>query len=131
CCALAPSGQAVAPPSSDMNARLFIRLPRRPRTSRVGGTSRGIRGTGVTEHPLEDALLWLNVGRPDHLAPLLSIVGDKLTEVAGRARKDAAAEVSETGLHLRVVESRVDHLVPTISVGVFLGAPMPFHPLAS
>src|SRR6266568_4750121 len=23
--------------------------------------------TGVTEHPLEDALLWLDVGRPDHV----------------------------------------------------------------
>src|SRR5215475_15576942 len=70
-----------------------------------------IRVTGVTEHPLEDALLWLNVGRPDHLAPLLSIVGDKLTEVAGRARKDAAAEVGKPRLDIGIGKASIDLLV--------------------
>src|SRR5262245_32307868 len=33
-----------------------------------------IRRTDVTEHPPEDALLWPDIGRPDHLAPLLGFV---------------------------------------------------------
>ena len=32
----------------------------------------------------QSALLRLDVGRPDHLAPLLSFVGDELAEVGGR-----------------------------------------------
>ena len=41
------------------------------------------RLTGVTEHPLEDALLWLDVGRPDHLGPLLGFVGNELAKIGG------------------------------------------------
>ena len=45
--------------------------------------------TGVT------ALLRPNVGRPDHLGPLLDFVGDKLAEVRRRACEYRAAEVSD------------------------------------
>src|SRR5262252_6260264 len=47
----------------------------------------------------------------DHLGPLLGFVGDQLSELSRRLRQRHAAEISETGLHLRVVESRVDLLV--------------------
>src|SRR6516165_2417801 len=35
-----------------------------------------VRITGVTEHPLEDALLRLDVGCPDHLRPFLGIFSE-------------------------------------------------------
>src|SRR5262245_33270933 len=57
------------------------------------------------------ASLRLDVGRADHLAPLLSLFGDELAEVGGRHRHRRAAQVEQPGLHLRVVESRVDLLV--------------------
>src|SRR6516225_4847552 len=44
--------------------------------------------------------LWLDVGRPDNLAPLLRFIGDQLAEVGGRARKHRAAEVSEPRFHV-------------------------------
>src|SRR5262245_33063791 len=40
--------------------------------------------------------LWLDVGRPDHLGPLLSFFGDQLAEIGGRARKHRTAFFSET-----------------------------------
>src|SRR5262245_32431083 len=72
-----------------------------------------IRGTGVTEYSVRE-LLRLDIGGPDHLAPFLGFVGDQLAELGRRPRQRRAAEVSETGLHLRVVESRVDLLVELV-----------------
>src|SRR5262245_35756417 len=66
------------------------------------------------EMPVKDASFRLDVGRPDHLAPLLSFFRDQLAELNLRSRQRRAAEVSETGLHLRVVESRVDLLVELV-----------------
>src|SRR5262245_856910 len=72
------------------------------RTKRYGKSSRS---------SAETSSLRLDVGGPDHLAPFLGFLGDQLAELDGRSRQRRAAEVSETGLHLRVVESRVDLLV--------------------
>src|SRR5262249_61887783 len=58
--------------------------------------------------------LRLEVGGPDDLAPFRGFVGDKLAELGRRSRQRRAAEVSKTGLHLRVVESRVDLLVELV-----------------
>src|SRR6516162_10073766 len=58
--------------------------------------------------------LRLDVGGADHLAPFLGFFGDQLAELGRRSRQRRAAEVSETGLHLRVVESRVDLLVELV-----------------
>src|SRR5262245_34321467 len=62
----------------------------------------------------ETSSLRLDVGGPDHLAPFLGVVGDELAELERRPRQRRAAEVSETDLHLRVVESRVDLLVELV-----------------
>src|SRR3954452_12732192 len=62
----------------------------------------------------ETSSLRLDVGGPDHLAPFLGFFGDQLAELNRRSRQRRAAEVSETGLHLRVVESRVDLLVELV-----------------
>src|SRR5215472_9762803 len=62
----------------------------------------------------EASSLRLDVGGPDHLAPFLGFLGDQLAELDRRSRQRRAAEVSETGLHLRVVESRVDLLVELV-----------------
>src|SRR5262245_4883782 len=56
----------------------------------------------------------LDAGELDHLGPFLGFVGDKLAELGRRSRQRRAAEISETGLHLRVVQSRVDLLVELI-----------------
>src|SRR5215472_19257539 len=58
--------------------------------------------------------LRLDVGRPDHLGPLFGFVGDQFSELSRRSWQRHAAEVSETGLYLRVVESRVDLLVELV-----------------
>ena len=58
--------------------------------------------------------LRLDVGRPDHLAPLLGFVGDELAEVGGRARKRRAAEVGEPRLDLGIGEAGVDLLVELV-----------------
>src|SRR5215472_5268938 len=59
----------------------------------------------------DSALLRPNVGRPDHLGPLLSFVGDKLAEVRRRACEYRAAEISDPHFHLGIGESRIDLLV--------------------
>src|SRR5215471_16102750 len=85
------------------------------RASSVGGTSRGIRGTeryGILG--LLAVSLRLDAGELDHLAPLLGFVCDHLGELSRRSRQRHAAEVSETDLHLAVVESRVDLLVELV-----------------
>src|ERR1041384_7470168 len=56
----------------------------------------------------------LDVGCPNHFGPLLSFFGDQLSELGRRSPQRHAAEVGETGLHLRVIESRVDLLVELI-----------------
>src|SRR5262249_44107043 len=103
------------------------------RASRVGGTSRGIRNPGVTEHPLEDALLWLNVGRPDHLAPLLGFCGDEISKVSGRTGNHRVAEIGKLALILGSARATLISLLSfsMISAGVFLGAPIPCQPVAS
>src|SRR5262245_56220387 len=44
--------------------------------------------------------LWLDIGRADHLAPLLCFVRDELAEVGGRHRDRHATEVGKPRLHL-------------------------------
>src|SRR5262245_15258045 len=71
-----------------------------------------LSSTGFMEYPASEAAsLRLDAGEFDHLGPLFGFVGNQLAEVSRRSRQRHAAEVSETGLHLRVVESRVDLLV--------------------
>ena len=64
----------------------------------------------MENRPLQVSLR-LDAGELDHFAPLLGFVCDHLGELSRRSRQRLAAEVSETGLHLGVVEGRVDLLV--------------------
>src|SRR6266853_1870722 len=74
-----------------------------------------IRTMGVTEcRSGWSRSLGLDVGRPDHLAPLLGLVGDQLAEVGGRTRQRRAAHVSELRVDLRIGEGRVDLFVELI-----------------
>src|SRR5215468_10822553 len=57
------------------------------------------------------ASLRLDVEGPDHLAPLVGLFGDELTEVGGRACKQYAAHFSQPCLDLRVSKARVDCVV--------------------
>src|SRR5215813_11287459 len=58
--------------------------------------------------------LRLDVGRPDHLAPLFGFLGNVFAEVGGRAWKHSATKVGKARLHLGIVESRVDLLVELV-----------------
>src|SRR6476469_1250189 len=49
-----------------------------------------------------------DVGRPDHLAPLLGFVGDELAEIGGRAAEHRAVERGKPGLELGIGECGVD-----------------------
>src|SRR5262249_17099859 len=73
-----------------------------------------IRLTDITEHLSEGALLWLDVGRPDHPGPFLGFVGDVPTEVGGRAREHLPTQFRETCLQCRLRKAGVDLLVETI-----------------
>src|SRR5262249_19320977 len=67
------------------------------------------------------ALLHLDVGRPDYLAPLLGIVGDEFAEVGGRARERLAPQVGKPRLHLGIGEARVDLRVELVANASTLG----------
>ena len=58
--------------------------------------------------------LRLDVRRPDHLAPLLGVVGDELAEVGGRARQRRASEVSQLRLDFGIGEACIDLLVEPV-----------------
>jgi hypothetical protein len=57
--------------------------------------------------------LRLDVGRPDHLPPLLGFVGDQLAKVGGRAGEQHA-QIIEPRLCLWIGEARVDLLVEPV-----------------
>src|SRR5215831_13164898 len=71
-----------------------------------------IRGTGVTEYRRS---LRLDVGRPDHLAPLLGVVRDDLDEIGGRADKRCASEVSQPRLDFGIGEAGVNCLIELVN----------------
>src|SRR5262249_31290429 len=55
-----------------------------------------------------DRLHWLDVGRPDHLAPLLGFAGDELAQFGRRHRHRRPAEFDETCLKLGIGQARID-----------------------
>src|SRR5215467_5412806 len=57
------------------------------------------------------ALFGLDVGRTDHLAPLLGFCRDELAEVSGRACKCGEAEVGKTRLDAGARQARIDLFV--------------------
>jgi hypothetical protein len=54
------------------------------------------------------ASLRLDVGRQNHPAPLLYLVGDQLGEIGGRARQHGRAEIGEPRLEVGIGKARVD-----------------------
>ena len=60
------------------------------------------------------ASLRLDVGRPDHLAPFLGVVGDKLGEVGGRAGKHRCAQIGKSCLDLGIGEGGIDFAVELV-----------------
>src|SRR5215831_17335074 len=94
----------------------------------------GIRLSGFMEHRRSTpGSLRLDVGRADHLGPLLGFVGDELAEFGWRHRHRHAAQIGEPAL---IVGSARPALIAslslsTISAGVFLGTPTPYQKLAS
>src|SRR5215469_17146039 len=75
--------------------------------------------------------LRLDVGRPDHLAPLLSFVGNELSKVGGRTCEHRTSQVSQALLHVGISERGIDLLVELLDNGVALGTTIPYQPLAS
>ena len=59
-------------------------------------------------------MLRLDVGRPDYFGPLLGVVGDELSEVAGRARKHRAAKLGKPRRQLWIGEGDVDFFVELV-----------------
>src|SRR5262245_50380406 len=56
----------------------------------------------------------LDVGGPDHLAPLLGFVGDELAEFGGRHRHRHAAQIGEPRLDRGIGEAGVNCLVELV-----------------
>ncbi len=59
-------------------------------------------------------VLALDVGCPDHFAPLLGFVCDQLCKVDGRQHEHSATEVGKPRLHLGIGEASVDLLVELV-----------------
>ena len=83
------------------------------------------------EYPVAPGSLRLDVGRSDHLAPPFGFISDKIAELGRRCRAWKATEVRESLLGLWIGKSGIDLAISTSSVGVFFGAPMPNHTVAS
>ena len=69
----------------------------------------------------------------DHLGPLVGLGGDEFSEFGGCQRHRLNAKIDKSGLRLRISEGgghRFAELVDDLD-GVFLGAPTPYHPIAS
>src|SRR5262249_39931713 len=57
------------------------------------------------------ALLRLEVGRPNHLGPLLRFLSDQLSKVGGRALQRDPAKISKPRAQLGIGKARIDLLV--------------------
>src|SRR6516162_6957701 len=60
-------------------------------------------------------LVRLGTGEPNHLAPLLGFVGDKLAEIGGRSREQRGTKSREPHLRLGISENRVHRLVDFVA----------------
>src|SRR5215510_6328328 len=56
-------------------------------------------------------LIGLDVGRPDHLAPLFGFIRDELAELGRRHRHRGVAEVGKPDLHSRISKGGFNFLV--------------------
>jgi hypothetical protein len=61
------------------------------------------------------ASVGLDVGRPDHLAPFLSFVGDELPKVSRGAGERCAAQIDKPGLDRGISEGSVDLFVERVN----------------
>src|SRR5262249_22411374 len=74
-------------------------------------SSAAIRLTGDYGMWARPPLLRLDVGRPDHLGPLLSFVGNELSKVGERTCEHRTSQVGEALVHVGIGESGIDLLV--------------------
>ncbi len=85
--------------------------PKRERPSRKSPIALAAT-TGVTElwniWRADYRSLRLDMGRADHLGPLLGFIGDELAEVGGRARKGRTAKLGKPGLQLGIGKPCID-----------------------
>src|SRR5262249_37547585 len=93
--------QPTNPNRTALNSRRLTRSPRRLLFAEREVMEYWI---GIT------ASVFLDVGRPDHLAPLLRFVGNEPAEITWRAIEDDAAEVGELRLQLGIGEAGIDLL---------------------
>jgi hypothetical protein len=71
-----------------------------------------IRGTDVTEYPASEAVsLRLDVGIPDHFAPLLGVVDNELAKLGGRGCIGLQAQIDEPRLKLRAGKRLIHELI--------------------
>src|SRR5262249_46777103 len=78
-----------------------------------GSASSVVRGTGFMECGTP-GLFGLDVGRPDHLAPFLGLLGDELAEISGAHRHRHGTEIGEPRLDLGIGKSSIDLLVESV-----------------
>ena len=80
-----------------------------------------------------NASIGFEAGKLDHLPPFLSFIGNELAELRSRSRKYRHARVGKPPLDVGSAKPALISLLSLsmMSMGVFLGATMPHHPLAS
>src|SRR5262249_57049972 len=88
------------------NPRRFIRTTSSARASRVGGTSRGIRGTEHLER--QPGSFRLDARELHHLRPFLGFFGEELAVLSRRERERGVAEVGNPSPDPGIGEASVD-----------------------
>ena len=63
------------------------------------------------QHPFGLRSLRLDVGSPDHLAPLFRFTGDEISEVGRRTGKGCATQIGKPGPRHRTYQGRVNFTV--------------------
>ena len=97
-----------------------VKRAKRARGSKMSARREGPCGCppGFAERDLwniaQGRSLRFDVGSPDHLGPLLDVVGDELAEVGRRTLKDRRAQGGKSRLDLGISEGGIDFLVELV-----------------
>src|SRR5262249_839099 len=99
----------TAPDQCCINVKKLLSTRRRPHmTPSAAVSAPRDSSNGTLWNVPAGGSLQLDIGDPDHLAPLFGFVGNQLAEIGGRAGKHRAAEIGELRLKVGIRNADVD-----------------------
>src|SRR5205823_13690966 len=103
-----------APPDSQHGRLLYLSLGICRVTAAVG-PSGPFAERNLWNIGLRPTSFWLDLGPPDHLAPLLGLFDDQLPEIGWRTREQRAAQVSKPRRQFGIGKTRIDRLAESVN----------------